>query len=265
VEKGGQVRGHGPELQRCQEKAPDACRLRRLKKGNRADELVPVCRPVQPDRVKVVHLRCKNVAQAGVNQASDRQGLTEQAVQQEQGNQHPSQLLRARPRSARSSVVSRPDVPVRSNVHGKVSLHKIRHRVPINRYGSGRRPQWEQPSVANLVELHNNQARVNSSRLRLAEDSRMKRVCNEKECRGLVVSRLRHNSNSAHSPSRDSKGARRLQRNSNRAANSRKADKEGNQKKRHRQGSNKILAHTPAGFLFRPNSRCSVRCRQRSR
>jgi hypothetical protein len=93
----------------------------------------------------------------------------------------------------------------------------------------------------------------------------MKRVCNEKECRGLVVSRHRHNSNSAHSPSRDSKGARRLQRNSNRAANSRKADKEGNQKKRHRQGSNKILAHTPAGFLFRPNSRCSVRCRQRSR
>ena len=83
MEKAGQVPGLGRELRQSLRKAQDACRLRRLKKENQAEELVPVWHPVQPDRVKVVRPCCKNMAQAEVNQASDRQGRTEQAGQQE--------------------------------------------------------------------------------------------------------------------------------------------------------------------------------------
>ena len=147
--------------------------------------------------------------------------------------------MRAHRRASRSSVVSQLDGPVRSKVHGKVSLHKIRHRVRINRYSSARRRPWERVNAGNLAEVHN-QDRVSRSRLRPVEDRRMKRAANEKECRGLVVSRLRHNSNSVRNSS--SKGARLVQWIRNRVAGSRKADNEDNRDKRHRQGSNNILA-----------------------
>ena len=40
VEKAGRARGHGRELRQCQERAQDACRLRRSKEVNPEDELV---------------------------------------------------------------------------------------------------------------------------------------------------------------------------------------------------------------------------------
>jgi hypothetical protein len=72
VEKAGQVHGHGPELRHSLRKAQDAWRLRRLKKKNQADELVPVSHPVQPNHAKVVRPRCRNAAKAEAKPASDR-------------------------------------------------------------------------------------------------------------------------------------------------------------------------------------------------
>ncbi len=68
----------------------------------------------------------------------------------------------------------------------------------------------------------------------------MKRAPNEKECRVLVVSRLRHNRTS--SPSSGSKVARLVQPIRHRVTGSRKVEKENSQDQRHRQGSNNILA-----------------------
>jgi hypothetical protein len=41
VEKAGPALGHDPEQRPSQEKVQDACRLRRLKEIDQADELVP--------------------------------------------------------------------------------------------------------------------------------------------------------------------------------------------------------------------------------
>ena len=72
MEKAGPARGHGPELRHSLRKARDAWRLRRLKKKNQADELVPVLHPVQPNRAKVSHPCRKNAAKAEAKPASDR-------------------------------------------------------------------------------------------------------------------------------------------------------------------------------------------------
>ena len=78
-----------------------------------------------------------------------------QANQAEQGEQHRRPLWTVRRRSGRSSIVSQRDGPARSNVHGKVSLHKIHRRVRINQYGLARRHRWVPLSRANLAEVHN--------------------------------------------------------------------------------------------------------------
>jgi hypothetical protein len=70
---------------------------------------------------------------AEVKEASDRLGPAGQEDQQEQGEQHRRQLSRVRRRASRSSVVSQSDDRVRSKIHGKVSLHKIRRRGRTNR------------------------------------------------------------------------------------------------------------------------------------
>ena len=66
------MRGHGPELRHSLRKAQDAWRLRRLKKKNQADELVPALQLRHRDRVKVSHPRRKNAAKAEAKPASDR-------------------------------------------------------------------------------------------------------------------------------------------------------------------------------------------------
>jgi hypothetical protein len=79
------------------------------------------------------------------------------------------------------------------------------------------------------------------------EDRRMKRAANEKECRGLVVKRLRHNSHSSHSSG--SKVPRLPQPITARDMASRKAETRGNQKERHRHGRNNFSAIVAAASL----------------
>ncbi len=86
---------------------------------------------------------------------------------------------------------------------------------------------------------------ISRSRLRLVEDRRMKRAANEKECRGLVVNRLRHNSNSSHSSG--SKVPRLPQPITARDMASRKAETSDNQKKRHRHGRNNFSVTNTSG------------------
>ena len=80
-------------------------------------------------------------------------------------------------------------------------------------------------------------------------DKRMKRVPNEKECRGLVVNRLRHNSNSSHSSG--SNVPRLPQPITAKDMASRKAETSDNQKKRHRQGHDNFSAIVVAASLCR--------------
>jgi hypothetical protein len=51
-------------------------------------------------------------------------------------------------------VASQRGDQVKSKVHGKVSPGRIRHRVTINAYGSGRRRLWAQLNTDNLAEVH---------------------------------------------------------------------------------------------------------------
>jgi len=89
---------------------------------------------------------------------------------------------------------------------------------------------------------------ISRSHLRLVEDRRMKRAANEKECRGLVVKRLRHNSNSSHSShSSGSKVPRLPQPITARDMASRKAETRGNQKERHRHGRNNFSVTNTSG------------------
>jgi len=187
--------------------------------------------------MKVFRPGRKNAAKAEAREASDRQGPVGQVCQQEQGDRHRHRLFKLR--RSRNVVASQRDDPVRSKVHGKVSPHKIRRRVRINRYSSARRHLWEQLSTANLAEPHN-QDSVSKSRLRPVEDRRMKRAPNDKECRVLVGSRLRHNRTSSRSCS-GSKVARLPQPITARVMGSREVGKENNRDKHHRQGSNNIL------------------------
>ena len=73
----------------------------------------------------------------------------------------------------------------------------------------------------------------------------MKRAANEKECRGLAVNRLRHNSNSSHSSG--SKVPRLPQPITARDMASRKAETRGNQKERHRHGRNNFSVTNTSG------------------
>jgi hypothetical protein len=111
----------------------------------------------------------------------------------------------------------------------------------INRYSSARRHRWAQQNTANLAELHNKDL-VSRSRLQPVEDRRIERASNEKECRALMASRLRHNSNSTSRRSRGSKVARLRELTAARGSGNHRVDSNDNQKKRHRQGSNNFLA-----------------------
>ena len=103
--------------------------------------------------------------------------------------------------------------------------------------------RWERRNRADLGEVQPDF--ISRSRLRLVEDRRMKRAANEKECRGLVVKRLRHNSNSSHSSG--SKVPRLPQPITARDMASRKAETRGNQKERHRHGRNNFSVTNTSG------------------
>jgi len=149
-------------------------------------------------------------------------------------------------RSSNSSVARHCDDQVRSKVHSKVSFEKIRRRAPINEYGSARLHLGHLWAQRNRVDLEEVQPDfISRSRLKVVEDRPMKRAANEKECRGLVVNRLRHNSNSSHSSG--SKVPRLPQPITARDMASRKAETRGNQKERHRHGRNNFSVTNTSG------------------
>jgi len=138
-------------------------------------------------------------------------------------------------------VASQRDDQVRRKVRGKVN--RIRHRVTMNVYGSARRRLWPQVNTGNAAVVSRLDFNNRLPRHPVAEP-RVRRAAKEKECRVLMVSRLRHNSTSSRSSG--PKVARLPQPITARATDSRKVDRRDNQRKRHRQGRINFGATTPA-------------------
>ena len=145
--------------------------------------------------------------------------------------------------------------------------------VTRNLYGSARRRLLAQLNMSNVAEVRHLDF-VNRSRRLLVAEPQVRRAAKEKECRALMVSRLRHNSTRSRSRrSSSSKVARLPQPITARATGSRKVETRNNQKKRHRHGHNNFGAITPAAperetpeplFLERASSCSGVCVRRRS-
>jgi hypothetical protein len=149
-------------------------------------------------------------------------------------------------------VASQRDDHGRNQVPGRVGQDRFRRRVTsenLSVSGSARRRLLAQLNTDNMTEVHRPDF-ISRSRLRLVEDLRMKRAANEKECRALTLSRRRpsasssssnSNSNSNNSSSSNSNEASRLPQSiTAKNKDSRKVERRDNQKKRHRQVSNKL-------------------------
>jgi len=122
----------------------------------------------------------------------------------------------------------------------KVEQGRFRRRVATEHLsvsGSARRHRWAPLNRANLAEVR----LPDYISLRLGQGKRMKHEPNERECRGLVVNRLRHNSNSSHS------SGSKVPRLPQPIAASRKAETRGNQKERHRHGRNNFSVTNTSG------------------
>jgi hypothetical protein len=246
VEKQGEVRGYHRELRRYQEKTEDACRLRRLKKENQANELVPVWHPGQPDRAKVVRPRCKSAAEAEDKPASDRQGAARQGNQAEQGEQHRRPLRKVHGRRSRSVIASQLDDQARRQLPGEVAQNRRRRRVTskdLRLSSSVRRRLWERVKTAHLAEVRRLDY-VNRSRRRRVEEMRMNRAPNEKGCR-VLRNRRRNGTSSRSNSSKEVARLRELS--ATKGSGSRKVDREDNQKKRHRRDHNYFGAINTSG------------------
>jgi hypothetical protein len=245
VEKAGQVRGNGPEQRQSRGKAPGVCRLRRLKAENQADELVPAWQLRRPDLAKVLRPRRLNAAEAAADQASARQNQVEQLDQPERREQHRRQLSRVHGRNSKSVVASQRDGPVRNQVPARVEQGKFRHRDAIKVLSVNDSARRRLRAPVNLISV----AEVrrldfgNRSRPRQVAVLQVKHGAKEKECRALMVSRPRHNSNSTSSSSNEA--ARLRQPITDRGRASRKVGRRNNQKKRHRHAHNNFGAITP--------------------
>ena len=112
----------------------------------------------------------------------------------------------------------------------------LRRRVPTSVNGSARRRLLAQMKVSSVVEVGRLDS-VNRSRRLLVAEPRVRRAAKEKECMALMVSRLRHSTSSRSS---GSPVARLPQPITARDTGSRKVERRDNQKKRHRQVSNKL-------------------------
>jgi hypothetical protein len=161
----------------------------------------------------------------------------------EQRDLHRDQVSKAHRRSSSNMASSsQRDDQLRNQTPRTAGQDKFRRRVTredLSVSGSARRHLWAQLNISSVERLDFG----NRSRPRLGEEMRMKRAPNEKECRPLTVSRLRHNSTSSRSSG--SKAARLQQLITARAMGSRKVER-GNQRKRHRQGRINFGAVTPA-------------------
>ena len=183
-----------------------------------------------------------NAAEAELNKARD---LPSPALPEQQ-EQHRGQLSRVHRRNSKNLVASQRDDQVRSQIPRVVGQDRFRRRVTredLSVSGSARRHLWAQLNISNVEPVRHPDFGNRSRRFRVAEP-RMKRAPNEKECRALTLSRLRHDSTSRRSAS--SKVARLPQPIAARATDSRKAETRSNQKKRHRHGRNNFGAITPA-------------------
>jgi len=200
--------------------------------------------------VKVFHRHSLNAAEPAARERNDPQDPVEQTKRLEQGEQHRRQLPMVHGRRRKSIVARRRDDQVRSKVHSKVSLHKIRHRVRMNGFGSGRRPPghlWAQLSITNLVEVRLPD-HISKSCLRVVQRKRMKRASNEKECRVLMLSRRRRRSSiNSVSNSNNNAVANLPQPITARDMASRKAETRDNQKERHRHGRNNFSVTNTSG------------------
>ena len=142
-------------------------------------------------------------------------------------------------------VASQRDDQGRSQVPGRVGQDRFRRRVAnenLSVSGSARRHLLAQLNTDDMTEVHRPDF-ISRSRLRLVEDLQMKRAANEKECRALTLSRRRPSisaSNSSNSNSSSNEASRLPQSTTARDTGSRKVERRDNQKKRHRQVSNKL-------------------------
>ena len=136
-------------------------------------------------------------------------------------------------RRSQNRVGRQRDDPVRSQIPRKAGQDRFRVS------GSARRRLLAQLNTGNLAAVHRPDF-VSRSRLHLVEDLRMKRAPNEKECRALTLSRLRHNSTSSN------EALPLPQPITAKDTDSRKVETRGNQRKRHRHGRNNFSAITPA-------------------
>jgi hypothetical protein len=146
-------------------------------------------------------------------------------------------------RRSRNVVASQYDDQVRKQILPMVGRNRFRRRgtnEDRSVSGSARRHLPAQLSTGNLAEVKHREF-VSRPRLRLAQDMRMKRAPNGKECRAPTLSR-RHPTSSASS---SNEAAHLLQPIAARPKDSRKAGRRDNQKKRHRHAHNNFGAITP--------------------
>jgi hypothetical protein len=223
-----------------------------------AEEGGPVsvrCHEPRQCLAKVLHAwrLCRlNAKEAVADQANDRQSLVQLEVELEQREQHRRHVWRAYRRSSKKVVASQRDDQVKSKVHGKMSLDRIRHRVTINAYGSGRRRLWARLNKDNLAEVHRPDF-ISRSRVRLVANKRIKRASNKKECSALTLSLRRRSASSRRCRNNNNNEAAHLAQLSadkHKGRGSRKVGR-GNQKKRHRQGRDNFVAIIVAASLLR--------------
>jgi len=235
VEKAGPALGYAPEQRPSQEKVQDACRLRRLKEIDQADEVVPAQHLGRRDCVKGFRPRPNgNPAEGLADKAGGLQSPVQREAQTERREQHRRRLSRAHRRSSKNVVASRRDDPVRSQIARKVDHNKFRRRgtnEDRSVSGSARRHPLAPLSTGNLTGVRHREF-TSRSRLRLVQDMRMKRAPNEKECRAVMLSRRRPTT----SASSSNQAARLPQPITARDAGNRKVGIKGNPKKRHRHG-----------------------------
>ena len=113
----------------------------------------------------------------------------------------------------------------------------------MNVYGSARRRLWPQVNTDNAAVVSRLDFGNRSRRLLVAEPQ-VRRAANEKKCRALTLSRLRHNSTSSRSGS--SRVARLPQLITARATGSRKVENKKQKNQHPRRGHNNFGPITPA-------------------
>ena len=122
----------------------------------------------------------------------------------EQREQHRDQLWRVHRRNIHNLVASHRDDQASSQIPRMVGQDRLRRRVTaedLSVSGSARRHLRAQPNISNVEPARQREFGNRSPRLPVGEP-RMRRASKEKECRALMVSRLRHNSASSRSSGR---------------------------------------------------------------